>query len=114
MTVENIPQGARYDVGHDWPPELLRAEGTVWFMPEGGEGSPLPREAEALRQNHSPHRISYVIIPDKPKSLRDEYAIAALTGLLAANATYGGRTDNRKALAADALAIADAMMEARK
>lgn len=45
--------------------------------------------------------------------LRDWFAGQALTGLLAANATYGGRTDNREKLAGDAYQHADAMLKAR-
>jgi hypothetical protein len=53
--------------------------------------------------------------PQDGMSLRDWFAVQAMAGLLASNATYGGRTDNRVALAADAYAIADAMLaESRK
>lgn len=45
-------------------------------------------------------------------SLREYYAGKALVGLLAGNATYGGRTDNRDELAKDAVAFADAMLVA--
>lgn len=48
------------------------------------------------------------------ETLRDRFAMAALAGLLAGDATYEGRTDDRAATAKDALAFADAMMEARK
>lgn len=47
-------------------------------------------------------------------SLRDYFAGHALAGLLAADAKYGGRTDNREALAADAYGFADAMLAARE
>lgn len=47
-------------------------------------------------------------------SLRDWFAGQALTGLLAANATYEFRTDNRVGIADDAYAHADAMLSARK
>ena len=46
-------------------------------------------------------------------TLRDYFAGQALAGLLASGATYGGRTDNRSALAADAYAIAYAMLQER-
>ncbi len=46
-------------------------------------------------------------------SLRDYFAGQALQGLLAADARYGGRTDNRDALANDAYVTADAMLRAR-
>lgn len=42
---------------------------------------------------------------------RFEFAKAALQGLLASNAVYGGRTNNYEALARDAWATADAMMK---
>lgn len=45
--------------------------------------------------------------------LRDWFAMAAFMGLLSANATYGGATDNRDALAVDAYAHADAMLAVR-
>lgn len=51
---------------------------------------------------------------ERPKDLRDEFAMAALSGLLAGGATYGGRTDDRRATAGDAYAFATAMMEARE
>lgn len=44
------------------------------------------------------------------KTLRDEFAIAALTGILARSS----RTQNDEAVAEDAYEIADAMLEARK
>lgn len=47
-------------------------------------------------------------------TLRDYFAGQALAGLLASNARYGGKTDNREALAADAYASADAMIAARQ
>lgn len=47
-------------------------------------------------------------------SLRDYFAGQALAGLLAANATYGGRTDQRDKLAGDAYGHADAMLKARE
>lgn len=58
----------------------------------------------------------YGIGPEYPTTgmmLRDFYAAHALTGLLSANATYGGRSDNREALSRDAFAHADAMLAAR-
>jgi hypothetical protein len=55
------------------------------------------------------------IYDDTPgMTLRDYFAAKALAGLLSANAMYGGRTDNRTALANDAYLYADAMLEARK
>jgi hypothetical protein len=41
---------------------------------------------------------------------REMFAMHAMQGLLSSNATYGGVTTNRKALAADALAHADALL----
>lgn len=58
---------------------------------------------EAMFPNHN----SYMAY------LRDYFAGQALAGLLASGATYGGRTDNRSALAADAYAIAYAMLQER-
>lgn len=46
-------------------------------------------------------------------TLRDWFAGQALAGLLSAAATYGGKTDNRAALAADAYATADAILAER-
>lgn len=43
-------------------------------------------------------------------NLRDHFAAHAVTGLLAANAMYGGKTNNHQALAADAYAVADALI----
>lgn len=47
-------------------------------------------------------------------TLRDYFAGQALTGLLAADARYSGRTDDRTSLAMDAYATADFMLAARK
>lgn len=47
-------------------------------------------------------------------SLRDWFAGQALNGLLAANATYGGKTNNWPATANDAFAFADAMLATRE
>lgn len=41
---------------------------------------------------------------------REEFAKAAMQGLLAAGATYNGRTDLRDKLAKDAVAHADALL----
>ena len=46
-------------------------------------------------------------------SLRDWFAGQAMSGLLASNARYGGKIDDRVALSADAYAHADAMLAAR-
>lgn len=46
-------------------------------------------------------------------SKRDYFAAAALTGLLSADATYGGKTDTRAALARDAYAMLAAATESR-
>lgn len=43
---------------------------------------------------------------------REEFAKSAMVGLLSANATYSGKTDDRNALAKDAVAFADALIEA--
>jgi hypothetical protein len=45
---------------------------------------------------------------------REYFAAAALTGLLAANATYNGSTSARALLAQDALGHADALIAASK
>lgn len=42
---------------------------------------------------------------------REMFAMNAMQGLIAANSTYGGRTDNRALLAADAIAHADALLK---
>lgn len=47
-------------------------------------------------------------------TLRDWFAGQALAGLLAANATYGGKTNNHAALARDCYATADAMLSVRQ
>lgn len=47
-------------------------------------------------------------------TLRDWFAGQALDGLLSSNATYGGKTDDRASLAADAYAYADAMIAERE
>ncbi len=52
-------------------------------------------------------------ITDDAMTVWDHYAMAALTGLLAANAICGGSRINRAELAADAGRIADAMMTER-
>lgn len=41
---------------------------------------------------------------------REEFAKAAMQGLLSGNATYNGSTGNRHMVAADALAYADALI----
>jgi hypothetical protein len=46
--------------------------------------------------------------------LRDYFANSAMIGLLSTNATYGGKTDNREALAKDAYLTADAMLKQRE
>lgn len=46
-------------------------------------------------------------------TLRDYFAGQALAGLLAADAIYSGKTDQRDTLAADAYATADAMLAER-
>ncbi len=46
--------------------------------------------------------------PDAPRHLRDEFAMAALTGLVV------GRQELVEVFAKEAYAVADAMMEARK
>ena len=46
-------------------------------------------------------------------SLRDWFAGQAMSGLLAANATYAGSTGNHPALAKDAYTTADAMLAER-
>jgi len=46
-------------------------------------------------------------------TMLDYFAGQALAGLLASSATYGGKTDNRAALAADAYAHASAMLAER-
>lgn len=46
-------------------------------------------------------------------SLRDYLAAKALQGLLAADATYNKRTDDRDALTRDAYAYADSMLKIR-
>ncbi|XAI95163.1 hypothetical protein [Microcystis phage Mwe-JY13] len=51
---------------------------------------------------------------DMGMTQRDWFAGQALAGLLAANATYGGKTNNHAALARDCYATADAMLAARQ
>ena len=46
-------------------------------------------------------------------TIRDYFAGAAMTGLLASNAMYSGKTNDRDALALDAYAHADAMISER-
>lgn len=61
------------------------------------------------------HGVGYYTTEGQPGlTKRDYFAAAALTGLLAANATYGGATDDRTALAGDALAFADALIASSK
>jgi hypothetical protein len=50
---------------------------------------------------------------DEASSLtkREYFAVKAMQGLLAANATYGNKTDNRSALAKDAILFADALLK---
>lgn len=45
------------------------------------------------------------------KTKREMFAMHAMQGLIAANSTYGGRTDSRDSLAADAVAHADALLK---
>jgi hypothetical protein len=52
--------------------------------------------------------------PEPLLTFHDRAMLAALTGLLAANATYGGRTNAHDMLAADARATADALVAARE
>lgn len=70
------------------------------------------------RPAHDPgadFRVTAISEPaQKGMTLRDYFAAKAMQGLLSANAMYGGKTDNRLALAADAYATADAMLKARE
>lgn len=43
---------------------------------------------------------------------REAFAMAAMQGMLAGNATYNGKSDDRGALARDAVAHADALLAA--
>lgn len=49
---------------------------------------------------------------DEGMSKREHFAGMAMQGLLAANALYGGKSDARGRLAADAVAHADALLAA--
>lgn len=42
---------------------------------------------------------------------REMFAMYAMQGLLSANATYNGKTNDRSALAKDAIAFANALLE---
>jgi len=55
------------------------------------------------------------LYPAEPgMTLRDYAAIKAMAGLLASNAMYGGKTDDRVSLARDAYATADALLAERE
>lgn len=71
-------------------------------------------EAETLYAFPQAMSAGTVAVSQGGLTLRDYIAIQAMAGLLAGNAIYGGKTNNRAALAADAYATADAMIAAGK
>lgn len=76
---------------------------------DGGAAFPLCKDAA-----NSPVTDMFGNDISSGMSLRDYFAAAALTGLLASNATYQGSTAARDLLAKDALAHADALLAARE
>lgn len=70
-------------------------------------------KADALASGRTINAEIVSILGERQTPLRDWFAGQAMAGLLAANATYGGKTDAREALASDAYQHADAMLAER-
>ena len=56
--------------------------------------------------NPAQHTVDYLGL-----TKREMFAMAAMQGLLSANATYGGRTDDNVSLSRNAVQIADALLK---
>jgi len=106
-------------------PENFNPDGGISFEPVGNKGTPHEYQREPVGTNLFDYTQAEAMVrhmleglgevdsqppADETKTLRDEYAMAALPGLLA---FPGSQSSNWEKFAEDAIAIADAMMKAR-
>ena len=68
-------------------------------------------EKVQLKLPTTPYPLASVSVYER---LRDEFAMAALTGILAARPYHGTRSDDATVFAAAAYALADAMLKQRE